>query len=161
MRGSSKEPRFDFPLASSALVISEEGIPIDFYVYAGNASEFKTMATSIDSLKQKYDVKEDIVADDRCLNSAANLRMLQSNDIEFLMAQKVSNLDQKTTKAMFDPEGYVPIIWQGEEVARFKVVRNPKLPRNSSVLTFSLSDFAGICRQCQEARGYLVLLLPD
>lgn len=146
MRGSSKEPRFDFPLASSALVISEEGIPIDFYVYAGNASEFKTMATSIDSLKQKYDVKEDIVADDRCLNSAANLRMLQSNDIEFLMAQKVSNLDQKTTKAMFDPEGYVPIIWQGEEVARFKVVRNPKLPRNSSALTFSLSDFAGICR---------------
>ena len=77
MRGSSKEPRFDFPLASSALVISEEGIPIDFYVYAGNASEFKTMATSIDSLKQKYDVKEDIVADDRCLNSAANLRMLE------------------------------------------------------------------------------------
>ena len=47
MRGSSKEPRFDFPLASSALVISEEGIPIDFYVYAGNASEFKTMATRV------------------------------------------------------------------------------------------------------------------
>ena len=146
MRGSSKEPRFDFPLASSALVISEEGIPIDFYVYAGNASEFKTMAASIESLKQKYNVKESIVVADRGLNSAANLKMLQSSDLGFLMAQKVSNLDQKTTKAMFDPEGYVPIIWQGEEVARFKVVRNPKLPRNSSVLTFSLSDFAGICR---------------
>ena len=40
------------------------------------------------------------------------------------MAQKVSNLDQKTTKAMFDPEGYVPIIKQGEQVARFKVVKD-------------------------------------
>ena len=76
--------------------------PIDFYVYAGNASEFKTMAASIESLKQKYNVKESIVVADRGLNSAANLKMLQSNDLGFLMAQKVSNLDQKTTKAMFD-----------------------------------------------------------
>ena len=124
MRGPSKEHRFDLPLASIALVINEEGIPIDFYVYAGNASEFKTMAASIESLKQKYNVKESIVVADRGLNSAANLKMLQSNDLGFLMAQKVSNLDQKTTKAMFDPEGYVPIIRQGEEVARFKVVKD-------------------------------------
>ena len=124
MRGPSKEHRFDLPLTSIALVINEEGIPIDFYVYAGNASEFKTMAASIESLKQKYNVKESIVVADRGLNSAANLKMLQSNDLGFLMAQKVSNLDQKTTKAMFDPEGYVPIIRQGEEVARFKVVKD-------------------------------------
>ena len=124
MRGPSKEHRFDLPLTSIALVINEEGIPIDFYVYAGNASEFKTMAASIESLKQKYNVKESIVVADRGLNSAANLKMLQSNDLGFLMAQKVSNLDQKTTKAMFDPEGYIPIIKQGEQVARFKVVKD-------------------------------------
>ena len=124
MRGPSKEHRFDLPLTSIALVINEEGIPIDFYVYAGNASEFKTMASSIESLKQKYDVKESIVVADRGLNSAANLKMLQNNDLGFLMAQKVSNLDQKATKAMFDPEGYVPIIRQGEEVGRFKVLRD-------------------------------------
>ncbi len=69
-----------FRWLSIALVINEEGIPIDFYVYAGNASEFKTMAASIESLKQKYNVKESIVVADRGLNSAANLKMLQSND---------------------------------------------------------------------------------
>lgn len=78
MRGPSKEHRFDLPLASIALVINEEGIPIDFYVYAGNASEFKTMSSSIESLKQKYNVKESIVVADRGLNSAANLKMLQT-----------------------------------------------------------------------------------
>lgn len=124
MRGPSKEHRFDLPLASIALVINEEGIPIDFYVYAGNASEFKTMSSSIESLKQKYNVKESIVVADRGLNSAANLKMLQTNDLGFLMAQKVSNLGQKTTKAMFDPEGYVPIIRQGEEIGRFKVIKD-------------------------------------
>ena len=30
MRGPSKEHRFDLPLTSIALVINEEGIPIDF-----------------------------------------------------------------------------------------------------------------------------------
>lgn len=124
MRGPSKEHRFDLPLASIALVINEEGIPIDFYVYAGNASEFKTMAGSIDSLKQKYDVKKSIVVADRGLNSASNLKMLLDNNLGFLMAQKVSNLDRDTTRAMFDPEGYVPIKRDDEEVARYKVIRN-------------------------------------
>lgn len=124
MRGPSKEHRFDLPLASIALIINEEGIPIDFYVYAGNASEFKTMSTSIGSLKKKYDVKESIVVADRGLNSASNLKMLLEDNLGFLMAQKVSNLDQATTAAMFDPQGYTPITSDGEEVGRYKVIDN-------------------------------------
>ena len=140
MRGPSKEHRFDLPLASIALVINEEGIPIDFYVYAGNASEFKTMSTSIGSLKKKYDVKESIVVADRGLNSASNLKMLLENDLGFLMAQKVSNLDQATTKAMFDPQGYMPITSNGEEVGRYKVIDRwvKKAPKKEDDVTCTL-----------------------
>ena len=82
------------------------------------------MSTSIGSLKKKYDVKESIVVADRGLNSASNLKMLLEDNLGFLMAQKVSNLDQATTAAMFDPQGYTPITSDGEEVGRYKVIDN-------------------------------------
>ncbi len=54
MRGSSKEHRTDLPLVSVALVIDKNGFPMDFEVFAGNSSEFKTMAQAIDTLQKKY-----------------------------------------------------------------------------------------------------------
>lgn len=75
MRGPSKEHRFDLPLVSVALVIDRNGFPLDFEIYSGNASEFKTMITSIDRLTEKYHTKETIIVADRGLNSASNLKI--------------------------------------------------------------------------------------
>lgn len=52
MRGPSKEHRFDLPIVSMALIIDGNGFPMDFAVYAGNASEFRTMRQSIDAFKR-------------------------------------------------------------------------------------------------------------
>ncbi len=124
IRDSSREHRLDLPSASIALVINEHGIPIDFHVYDGNASGFKAMAASIDSLKRKHGVGESIVVANGSLNSASNLRMLLDNKLGFLAAQKVTELDRPTTQTMLDPQGYVPLIRNGREVAHGKVVRN-------------------------------------
>lgn len=132
MRGPSKEHRFDLPLVSIALVVDKNGIPIDFEVFAGNASEFKTMPKAINSMKRKYNVKNVIVVADRGLNSASNLQMLLDNDMGFLVAQKVTQFDAKTQKAMFDPEGYQPIEKDDPEAGRYKVIDNwPKVNRDT------------------------------
>ena len=46
-KGPSKEHRFDLPLVSVALIVDEYAIPVDFQVYSGCASEFKTMPKSL------------------------------------------------------------------------------------------------------------------
>ena len=43
MRGMSKEHRYDLPLVSVALAIDDRGIPVDFDIFPGNYSEYKTM----------------------------------------------------------------------------------------------------------------------
>lgn len=43
----SKEHRTDLPLVSVALVMDKNGFPMDFEVFAGNSSEFKTMAQAL------------------------------------------------------------------------------------------------------------------
>ena len=114
-KGPSKEHRFDLPLVSVALIVDEHAIPVDFQVYSGCASEFKTMPKSIKSFKDKYHVEQVIVVADRGLNSTANLDMLIREGYGFIVAQKVTSLDENTYSQLFSPEGYVEYTNQQED----------------------------------------------
>ena len=106
MRGLSKEHRYDLPIISISMVIDDNAIPIDYEIYSGCASEYKTMRQSIEKMKKKYGIKNTIVVADRGLNSAENIDMLLEMKYGFLVAQKVSNLGKKVTEQMLDPTGY-------------------------------------------------------
>lgn len=92
MRGPSKEHRFDLPIVSMALIIDGNGFPMDFAVYAGNASEFRTMRQSIDAFKKKYDIKDVIVSADRGINSVENLKMLKEAGFGFWLPRRSPSL---------------------------------------------------------------------
>lgn len=123
MRGPSKEHRSDLPIVSLALVIDQKGIPMDYEVYAGNASEFKTMSKSIERLKSTYGIKNAIVVADRGLNSVDNLEMLLGNDLGFLVAQKVTNLGA-ATEMLLNLDEYVPISKEHPELGKYRTVPN-------------------------------------
>ncbi len=138
-KGPSKEHRFDLPLVSVALIVDEYAIPVDFQVYSGCTSEFKIMPKSIKAFKDKYQVEQVIVVADRGLNSTANLEMLIREGYGFIVAQKVTNLDEHTYSQIFDPEGYVEYTHQQEDEAeglvrdrlRRKVIPYTKYDRKS------------------------------
>lgn len=117
-RGLSKEMRYDLPLVSIALVIDDRGIPLDFQIYKGNESEYKSMATSIRALKQKYDVKNAYIAADRGLNSTANLHMLLQEGFGFVVAQKVKY--NKQIKELIDDEAGWQEFSGGNEESDFR-----------------------------------------
>lgn len=124
MRGPSKEHRYDLPIVSVALVIDRNGFPIDFEVYPGNASEFKTMQNSIKKLAKKYHAKQTIVVADRGLNSASNLKMLLDQDMGFLMAQKVSNFSNSLIEQMLDLGQYSIINENDPDFGKYRVIEN-------------------------------------
>jgi len=124
MRGPSKEHRTDLPLVSIALVIDKNGLPLDFEVYSGNASEYKTMKPTIRKLKEKYDIKEAIVVADRGLNSVHNLKMLQDLGMGYLVAQKVTNFPAWLTSRMLDLSKYTYFSEKNPSAGCFQVVDN-------------------------------------
>lgn len=138
MRGPSKEHRFDLPLVSVALVIDSMGFPMDFAVYAGNASEFTTMKNSIEELKRKYAIEDAVVVADRGLNSTENLKMLRDAKLGYLVAQKVSQLDAETEAAMLDLDSYEYVNPTRPDSTRFKVIPNWKKHGRSGGLSTSL-----------------------
>lgn len=137
MRGPSKEHRTDLPLVSIALVIDQNGYVMDFEVYSGNASEYKTMKPSILKLKQKYNIQNAVVVADRGLNSVANHKMLQELDLGFLVAQKVTNLSADIREKMFDLSRYTPFDDKNPDSGKFQVIPN-----------WQKTGFKGECVDC-------------
>ena len=113
MRGMSKEHRYDLPLVSVALAIDDRGIPVDFDIFPGNYSEYKTMPKVIGDMKKKYNIQDTIVVADRGLNSIGNIEMLVNHKLGFIVAQKVSNLKPEYEEKMYDHStGY--ILWNAD-----------------------------------------------
>lgn len=106
MRGCSKEGRFAQPLVTVALAIDQSGFPIDCKVYAGNLSELHTVEPMIESMKQKYGVKDIYFVADKGLNSAENLQKIKDHRLGFVVAQKVGRQTAKVRAQMLDPDGY-------------------------------------------------------
>ena len=72
----SKEHRYDLLLISIAMIVDENAIPVDFEVYSGCKSEYRSMPPKIKNMKEKYGIKDVIVVADRGINSVNNLKML-------------------------------------------------------------------------------------
>lgn len=106
MRGPSKESRFAQPLTALALVIDDRGMVLDYTVFPGNLSEFKTLEPAIKKLQDKYQVKNSYVVADRGLNSVLNLKMLKHQELGFIVAQKVSYQGKKLTEMMLSDDGW-------------------------------------------------------
>ena len=121
MRGPSKEHRNDLPLVSIALVIDEWGMPIDFELYSGCASEYVTMQNSITKMKEKYHIEDTVVVADRGLNSTGNLKMLLDKQLGFLVAQRITTADTQLLKLIDDKDDWQEIT-NSETDWRYKVV---------------------------------------
>lgn len=121
MRGNSKEHRTDLPLVTIALAIDEDGVPIDFEMFPGNISEYKTLVETIDKMRQRHPIENTVVVADRGLNSTSNLDELFNNGCGFVVAQKVSNLKSNLTNEMLDPCGY-HILGTNEPIQSFEEV---------------------------------------
>lgn len=124
MRGPSKEHRFDLPLVSVALIIDKNGFPMDFEIYSGDSSEFKTMSKSIEKFEAKYHTNQTIVVADRGLNSASNLKMLQDKGYGFLMAQKVSAFPEELQQKMLELDKYTRINAPAESDERYRIIHD-------------------------------------
>lgn len=122
MRGLSKEHRYDLPLISIALIIDNNGFPVDYEIFSGNTSEFVSMKPSIEKIKERYKVKNTVVVADRGLNSTDNLKMLLDNGYGFIVAQKVSNLSDEIKTLMFDDSGYSALKDIPFEKYRYRVI---------------------------------------
>jgi transposase len=93
-RGYSRDSRSDRPQVCIGLVVTEDGFPLGYEVFAGNTNDSKTVKTIIESLERKYGALSRVWVMDRGMVSEDNLRFLRERGGQYIVGTPKQMLRQ-------------------------------------------------------------------
>ena len=76
-RGYSRDSRGDRPQVCIGLVVTEDGFPLGYEVFAGNTHDSKTVQTIIEAMEKKHGTLNRVWVMDRGMVSEENLKYLR------------------------------------------------------------------------------------
>lgn len=101
-RGMSKDNKRNETQVVMGLLIDTNGIPISYRLFRGNKHELHTMEEVIDDVLKNYAIKEIIIVADRGLNSRANLEMIRSKGLNYIVGSKGNAVPKDVKEKKFD-----------------------------------------------------------
>ncbi len=84
-RGYSRDSRGDRPQICIGLVVTEEGFPLGYEVFAGNTHDSKTVRSVVESLERKHGSLNRIWVMDRGMVSNDNLEFLRERQAKYIV----------------------------------------------------------------------------
>src|SRR5438034_9304786 len=93
-RGYSRDHRPDCKQVCVALVVTREGMPLGYELFAGNRTDVTTVQEIVGTMETRYGVAQRIWVMDRGMTSAANLAWLRQTGRRYLVGTPKSELRQ-------------------------------------------------------------------
>jgi transposase len=93
-RGYSRDSRPDRPQVCIGLVVTEDGFPLGYEVFAGNTNDSKTVKHIIETMEQKYGRLGRVWVMDRGMVSEANLAYLRQRGDQYIVGTPKALLKQ-------------------------------------------------------------------
>ena len=90
--GFSKDNKSQQPQILVALMVTKEGFPIAYEVFAGNTFEGHTLIPVVKNFIRKSKVKEFMVVADAAMISVENIQALKENGINYIVGARLGNL---------------------------------------------------------------------
>jgi transposase len=91
-RGHSRDHRPDCKQVCIALVVTREGMPLGYEVFAGNRTDVTTVEEIVETMEARYGIAERIWVMDRGMSSAENVAWLQETGRRYLIGTPKSEL---------------------------------------------------------------------
>src|SRR6266568_535304 len=91
-RGYSRDHRPDCKQVCLALVVTRDGMPVGYEVFAGNRTDVTTVEEIVEAMEARYGVAERIWVMDRGMTSADNLEWLRQTGRRYLVGTPKSEL---------------------------------------------------------------------
>jgi transposase len=91
-RGHSRDHRPDCKQVCIALVVTREGMPLGYEVFAGNRTDVTTVEEIVETMEARYGIAERVWVMDRGMSSAENVAWLQETGRRYLIGTPKSEL---------------------------------------------------------------------
>ncbi len=91
-RGHSRDHRPDCKQVCIALVVTREGMPLGYEVFAGNRTDVTTVEEVVETMEARYGIAERVWVMDRGMMSAENVEWLRETGHRYLLGTAKSEL---------------------------------------------------------------------
>ncbi len=91
-RGYSRDKRFDCKQVCIALIVTKEGIPLGYEVFAGNRQDVTTVEEIVTKIESQYGAADRIWVMDRGMISAENIEFLKKGNRRYIIGTPKSAL---------------------------------------------------------------------
>jgi transposase len=92
--GFSKDNKSQQPQILVALMVTKEGFPISYEIFAGNTFEGHTIIPVITKFIEEHSVKEFTVVADAAMISDTNVEALKTNNINYIVGGRLGNISE-------------------------------------------------------------------
>lgn len=96
--GFSKDNKANQPQIVIGLIVTKEGFPVSYDVFAGNTFEGKTFIPTITKFKNTYGIKNLTVVADAAMISYPNVQSLIANNLSYIVGGRMASLKQEEIK---------------------------------------------------------------
>jgi transposase len=90
--GFSKDNKSNQPQIVIGLIVTRDGFPVSYDIFAGNTFEGKTFIPTICKFRNTYKILNLIVVADSAMISLPNVESLMANNLSYIVGARVANL---------------------------------------------------------------------
>jgi len=139
--GFSKDQKHHSVQIVLALVVDSKGMPLAYEVFQGNLAETKTLIPVLETLRNRFSIKNVTVVCDRGLASISNVKALQEAKFHFVIASKLRSMSKNLK--INDLTFYKPLLGQEnlpkEKQILYRTMPHPQYEHAFLIVTYSPS----------------------
>ena len=128
--GFSKDGKSNQPQVLFTLMVTTDGLPIDYQIFPGDIYEGHTLIPALAEIKKKYAIRRVVLVADSGMLSNVNTHELEESNFEYIVGARLRNMNSKLKDEILNPENYQEIT-PGYQIASF-ACDNKKLIVNYS-----------------------------
>lgn len=104
--GYSKDHKFGQPQVLFCLLVTEDGLPVSYELFAGDKYEGHTLIPAMSSLKGKYDIDKAVFVADSAMMAGYNTKFLDDNNISYIVGARIKGLPKDLKDKILESLNY-------------------------------------------------------
>jgi len=107
--GFSKDHKHNQPQVLLALMVTSDGLPVDYEIFSGDTYEGHTLVPALAKIKEKYDIDRIVFVADSAMLSKDNIKSLEGlkdSSISYIVGARLKNMTTVLKNRILDSKNY-------------------------------------------------------
>lgn len=107
--GFSKDGKQNQPQVLLTLMVTTDGLPIDYQIFPRDTYEGHTLIPALREIRTKYDIRRVVLVADSGMLSLVNTHKLEEGNFEYIVGARLKNLNNKLKDEILNLQNYQEI----------------------------------------------------